>query len=89
MNAERMAVRETELRFELMQILDQLNADERAVVLGASVMLARRIRSGRERYAPLNLANDGRDWEKEALEELVDGAAYLMCASVQRARRGQ
>lgn len=89
MTKEQQAVSETERRFEFFAILDELNADERAVVLGASVMLARRIRSGRERYAPLDLANDGRDWEKEALEELVDGAAYLMCASVQRARRGQ
>lgn len=65
-------------------ILDALNDDERQVVLDVAIGLAERMRTGRERYAPLDLATDKRDWVREAREEMLDGAAYLACALVQR-----
>ena len=71
----------------LCEILEALNEDERAVVMDVAVGLAERMRTGRERYAPLKLATDRRDWVREAREEMLDGAAYLACALVQRGRR--
>lgn len=68
-------------------LLDGLNEDERAVVLDVAIGLAERMLTGRKRYAPLALATDPRDWVKEAREEMLDGAAYLACAMVQRGRR--
>lgn len=65
-------------------ILDGLNDDERAVVLDVAIGLAQRMATGRKRYAPLDLASDKRDWVREAREEMLDGAAYLACALVQR-----
>ena len=77
-----------EMMDEFLEILEQLNPDERAVVLGASLMLARRMLTGRQRYAPLDLATDKRDWLAEAAEEACDGLAYAIAAKVQRAARG-
>lgn len=88
MSKETDAVTEMNQRFELMSILDQLNADERAVVLGSALMVARRMLSGRQRYAPLDLSTDVRDWLTEAAEEACDGLAYAVAAQVQRSRRG-
>lgn len=65
-------------------ILAGLNEDERAVVLDVAIGLAQRMATGRQRYAPLDLASDKRDWVREAREEMLDGAAYLACALVQR-----
>ena len=79
---------EAEQRLELDSILEQLNEDERAVVLGASLMIARRILTGRKRYAPLDLATDRRNWLAEAAEEAADGLAYAVAAQVQHGRRG-
>lgn len=72
---------------ELERILDDLNDDERAVVLKTSLAIARRIHSGRTRYAPLDLATDKRDWLNETSEELADGLSYIAMAMIQRARR--
>jgi len=72
----------------LVDLLAELNEDERAVVLDVAVGLAERMRTGRQRYAPLDLATDRRDFVREAWEEAVDGAAYLAAARIQRARRG-
>lgn len=72
---------------ELQALLDGLNEDEQAVVMDVARGLARRMLTGRQRYAPLQLDTDPRDWVREAREEMLDGAAYLACALVQRARR--
>lgn len=73
-----------EKQLELTAILENLNDDERNVVLDVALGLARRMFTGRQRYAPLNLATDRRDWVSEATEEMLDGAAYLAMALVQR-----
>jgi hypothetical protein len=76
-----------EKQLELTAILENLNDDERNVVLDVALGLARRMFTGRQRYAPLDLATDRRDWVGEATEEMLDGAAYLAMALVQRAHR--
>ena len=76
-----------EKRLELVAILDRLNDDEQQVVLDVALVIARRMMTGRERYAPLDLALDRRDWTAEAFEEAVDGAAYLSMAVIQKGRR--
>ena len=62
--------------YELWQIVQRLNADERAPLL----VLARRIAMGREQYGALDLATDSRDFRSELLEELADGVAYAVWA---------
>jgi len=42
-------------------------------------LIAERLSMGRNQYGPLDV-NDGRDWEMEALEEALDGCAYLASA---------
>jgi hypothetical protein len=76
-----------EKQLELTAILESLNDDERSVVLDVALGLARRMFTGRQRYNPLDLATDRRDWVSEATEELLDGAAYLSMAAMQRSRR--
>jgi hypothetical protein len=76
-----------EKQVELTAIMEGLNDDERNVVLDVALGLARRMYTGRQRYAPLDLATDRRDWVSEATEEMLDGAAYLAMAIVQRRRR--
>jgi hypothetical protein len=71
---------------DLLEVLEQLNADERAGVLDVAIGIAERMLTGRQRYAPLDLASDPRDWVKEAFEEAVDGAAYLACAAIAKRR---
>jgi hypothetical protein len=66
---------------ELVGLLDELNDDERAPLLA----LARRIYAGRRQYGALNLATDGRDFQRERLEEQLDGLAYSVWAERRRA----
>lgn len=53
--------------------------DELRVV---DVILERIMKVGRESYAPLDLARDERDWDKEAAEELADTLFYLAARHV-------
>lgn len=76
---------EQEQRLELEAILERLNEDERGIVLDVSLGLARRMMTGRTRYGALELTTDGRDWTSEALEESIDGSAYL-AAELRRRR---
>lgn len=76
-----------EKQLELTAIVDQLNDDERAVVFDTALSIARRILTGRQRYAPLDLATDKRDWLAETNEELADGLAYIAMALIQRQKR--
>jgi hypothetical protein len=77
---------EREKRLELDAILDQCNEDERAVIVDTALAIARRMLTGRQRYAPLDLATDRRDWLAETSEELADGLAYVQMALLQRRR---
>lgn len=43
-----------------------------------------RLRIGRERYGPLDIAGSDKDWHREALEEHLDGAIYLAMDSLRR-----
>jgi len=57
----------------LSEILSKLNEDERRTVL----FIAERVFMGRERYAPMNLATDKRDFAHEAAEESADHPVYV------------
>ncbi len=61
--------------------LPQLSHDELRVF---DVQLDRMLRIGRVHYAPLNLANDQRDWSGEIGEELSDALFYLCARHVAR-----
>lgn len=76
-----------EKQVELTAIMESLNDDERNVVLDVALGIARRMFTGRQRYAPLDLATDRRDWTTEAAEEALDGAAYLAMALLQRGKK--
>jgi hypothetical protein len=55
--------------------LDGVTAGLGAYELRAVTVLARRIRSGQERYGML-MPGDGRDWLRELSEELLDASIY-------------
>lgn len=55
-----------------------LGADEIRVV---EAVIAR-IRLGMERYGPLDIARNPKDWRKEASEEFLDGAIYLAMQAI-------
>ena len=63
-------------------LINQLNDDERDVLLA----VAKRLAMGREVYGPLSIAHDPRDWRKEAHEEFLDGAIYLACETIRTKR---
>lgn len=76
-----------EKRIELESILEQLNDDERNVVLGVALKVARRVHMGRRQYGPLNLATDRRNWMDEIEAELLDGNIYVEFEAIKRSRR--
>lgn len=57
-----------------------LGPDELRVVMH----VIERLRIGRERYGPLDLATNPKDWRNEATEEFLDGAIYLAMDAVKR-----
>jgi hypothetical protein len=57
-----------------------LGADERRVL----EVIAARLRMGARTYGALDVANDARDWRREASEELLDGCVYLACEAMRR-----
>jgi hypothetical protein len=46
-------------------------------------LIADRIEKGKREYADEINPHDGRDWEKETLEELLDACVYLATAILQ------
>jgi hypothetical protein len=56
--------------------------DEQAV----GALVRERLALGRKAYGPLELAGDSRDFEAEAVEELLDATVYLACALIRRRR---
>ena len=67
-------------------LLAGLGPDERRVL----AVLAKRLRIGAETYGELDLARDGRDWEKERGEEVADLLVYSAFAELKRlAREGK
>lgn len=67
----------------LAERIETLAGDERAIV----ETVVERIEQGRRAYGPWNIA-DGRVYEREALEEILDGMAYL-AAELVRLRGAQ
>ncbi len=49
-------------------------------------VIRERLEMGRGTYGPLRLDSDPRDFEHEALEELLDGCVYLSCELLRRER---
>ena len=47
-------------------------------------LIADRIEKGKREYADEIDPHDGRDWEKETLEELLDACVYLATAILKR-----
>lgn len=61
----------------------ELGVDELEVL----VLVAERLAgAGRRSYGPLELDSDPRDFQREALEELADGAVYLACSLIRAGR---
>lgn len=53
-----------------------MSPDERALL----DLIGERIEQGRATYGPLYLDSDDRDFETEALEEILDAVVYLAAA---------
>jgi len=66
----------------LAERIEALEADERAIV----DVLLDRIEQGRKVYGPWRV-NDGRDYNAEALEEIIDALHYCAAALLLRKRR--
>lgn len=64
---------------------EALPEEEQAVAVEVFRMMVGRLHAGLTTYGALDLANDTRDFAREALEENVDGAQYLAMSKV-RAR---
>jgi hypothetical protein len=73
----------TVVRNELASILPQLEHDAARVLLA----IAKRLQMGRAQYGALCIANDARDWTKEAHEEALDMSVYLAIASLAREQK--
>ena len=58
-----------------------MNCDEQAII----ALITQRIAAGRGVYGGWNVA-DGRDYERECLEEMLDGMAYIAARLVRLMR---
>jgi len=67
----------------LADVASRLAHDELEVLL----LLAMRVRSGRDRYGRLDIRRDRRNFTRETLEEVVDGLFYISVALLPHARR--
>jgi hypothetical protein len=76
-----------EKQLELTAILENLNDDERNVVLDVALRSARRMHMGRIQYGPLDLSTDARDWDDEADAECDDLSNYRAMRRIIRAKR--
>lgn len=65
---------------DLHDVIDRLGAEERAVMLH----IAKRLLAGQASYGLLDVANDQRDFDAEAGDELSDLLAYLACSWLRR-----
>ena len=63
-------------REALTAVAARLGPDELELVL----LLARRLRIGQRRYGRLDVERDGRNFRREALEEVADALVYAGCA---------
>jgi hypothetical protein len=70
-------------RFEFTAPMKGLDDDEHAILR----LLLDRIAGGRKQYGPWRV-DDGRNYPREALEEAVDGMAYLAAEIVRLRKRG-
>lgn len=68
---------------ELIEVADGLDEDEVNVLL----TIAHRLAMGQQRYGPLVILRDRRDWAKEASEELLDGCVYLAIKALKERAR--
>lgn len=62
----------------LAEIAARLGHDERELLL----LIAQRLKVGRQRYGELHLATDHRDFGHEALAEMLDFSCYVSCALI-------
>ncbi len=62
--------------------LAELTTDASTDELRIIITIAERLNLGRERYGALCIANDERDWQREAREEAIDMAIYRAVASL-------
>ena len=64
---------------ELLAVAHQLGEDELRVLM----LIAKRLRAGRETYGELDLERDRRDFPREALDEVADALVYVACGFLQ------
>jgi hypothetical protein len=68
---------------DLNDVAAQLGNDE----LKVFVLLATRVRDGRDRYGHLDVRRDRRNFACETLEEVVDGLFYIGAVLLRHGRR--
>lgn len=70
-------------RHDGLQVLGTLGslAGQELDVIG---VIVERLKAGRLAYGPFDLANDERDFDAEARDEVLDGLVYLAAKQVQR-----
>jgi hypothetical protein len=68
---------------DLHTIIPQLGQDERRVL----AHIAERLLIGQRQYGLLDIANDQRDWTKEASEEAFDQAVYVAIRALAKSPR--
>ena len=78
-----MTRRRATLERDLGDVIAQLGDDE----LRLLTLLAARALGGEARYGRLDVQRDRRDFEHEALEELLDGLFYIAAALLKARRR--
>lgn len=66
---------------KLIQRIEALQADERIIL----ETLLDRIEKGREQYGPWQIS-DGRNYAKEAFEEIIDALHYSAAALIKQSR---
>lgn len=67
---------------KLMRLAIELGHDEVSVL----ATIAERLLGGQRTYGLLDVANDTRDWHREALEECADGLVYAAVGLMRKAR---
>ena len=64
--------RDDEMRARAKEHIEQLEGDELRVVLA----ITKRLCIGKRQYGRLDIARDGRNWQREIAEEVLDQAVY-------------
>lgn len=70
-------------------IAPDLNSDERAIVRRGMERRIARLMLGRQKYGPLDLDGDHRDWLEEAGQEMDDGGIYFDFLAEKQSRGGR